>query len=236
MFDLDQKIEEWFLNLQQNKSISPEDAEELKSHLESSIDDLLSLGLAKEEAFLVAKLRLGDSQMIDAEYTKVNSTFIWRRRFIWLVSGYFLFSAIPSIINIATFPIHYFQVNSLLFRIDFLFGSQILIPYPIFLFALFLLGVGLVYLLRRKGNNHPRLNTLKLSINVIIGIVGVYVLSGLINFASLISLSRAASNVAIVGNAAASSSFLSFSWQFFLLIALTSVIGIQSYQQKRQTV
>ena len=90
MFDLKQKIEAWRDEQLKHNALSYADVAELQAHLEFSIDDLAAVGLSEEEAFYVAKHRLGDPHALIDEYGKVNPAPIWRKRFLWLVSGYFL--------------------------------------------------------------------------------------------------------------------------------------------------
>ncbi|TWT85535.1 hypothetical protein Pla123a_03420 [Posidoniimonas polymericola] len=87
MFELNKSISDWRANLQSAGSIDATDADELEIHLRDSLDTLGELGLSEEEAFLVAAHRVGGTPDLAVEYSKVNTTAVWRRRVRWMAAG-----------------------------------------------------------------------------------------------------------------------------------------------------
>ncbi|MFR4997208.1 MAG: permease prefix domain 1-containing protein [Clostridium paraputrificum] len=72
MFNLDESIKYWRNDLNKNDVLSLDDLEELESHLMDEITVLKEKDLSEEEAFLVAKSRIGQNDIIEEEYKKVN--------------------------------------------------------------------------------------------------------------------------------------------------------------------
>lgn len=71
-FELDGAIARWREDLAQFPHFRPENAEELETHLRDSIRQLRQGGLSDEEAFLIARSRVGKPERIEAEFAKVN--------------------------------------------------------------------------------------------------------------------------------------------------------------------
>ena len=88
MFDLERAIHDWRHALAQAESFSEGNIQELEAHLREGIADYVENGLSREEAFLVASVRLGAHSALNREYGKVNGTHIWRRRVLWMLCGY----------------------------------------------------------------------------------------------------------------------------------------------------
>ncbi|HLU31145.1 MAG TPA: permease prefix domain 1-containing protein, partial [Acidimicrobiia bacterium] len=60
MEDLDAEIAEWRSYMARGGGVAGRDVDELEDHLRAQVDDLVAVGLATDEAFLVAVKRLGD--------------------------------------------------------------------------------------------------------------------------------------------------------------------------------
>jgi hypothetical protein len=82
MFDLDAEVRKWKAHVLSAGSIGSNDGEELESHLRDSIDELTRNDISTEEAFLIAVRRLGDAEIINAEFAKVSTEEVWRQLFI----------------------------------------------------------------------------------------------------------------------------------------------------------
>lgn len=99
-FQLEIAIEGYLQNLQTKGNYTPDDILELKSHLLDEVDDLKKIKLDEEEAFIVAKKRLGKEEELNNEYKKVNgSVFYNRDLFVMVLSicTYLLFSYLYTI-------------------------------------------------------------------------------------------------------------------------------------------
>ncbi len=78
-FQLELAVDSYLQQLQLNGNYTPDDIEELKSHLLDEVDDLQQKQLNKEEAFMVAKKRLGKEDELNREYAKVNGLRFYNR-------------------------------------------------------------------------------------------------------------------------------------------------------------
>lgn len=70
MFNLEEAISSWRLQLQGASRLLDSHAEELESHLRDGIDELTSPSLSIEEAFLLASSRLGSVESLASEFRK----------------------------------------------------------------------------------------------------------------------------------------------------------------------
>ncbi len=87
MFDLNRAITNWRQELGQNDALNTGDLNEMESHLRDEIEGLAGGRLSPQEAFIIAAHRLGDTGQIAAEFAKVHSSRMWRRRFFWMLTG-----------------------------------------------------------------------------------------------------------------------------------------------------
>ena len=87
MFDLNEQINKWRTNLAESEKFSKADIDELEAHLREEIEDLTPAGLSQQEAFVIAKGRLGDTASLENEFAKVNGGHIVRKRLFWLFGG-----------------------------------------------------------------------------------------------------------------------------------------------------
>lgn len=99
MFDLDSAIKNW-RNGFQASAVDSDSATELEAHLRDLFRDIKSLGLADQEAFLVATHRLGDTAALDGEFAKVNPSAIWRNRIVWMLGGYIAYRIGTALIGL----------------------------------------------------------------------------------------------------------------------------------------
>ena len=88
MFDIEKQIDGWRAQLVDGGSMTNADIVELEEHLRETVSDLVAKGLSEHEAFLVGATRLGDLSTLTKEYGKVNGTFVWRKRVLWMLCGY----------------------------------------------------------------------------------------------------------------------------------------------------
>ncbi len=74
MFDLEQAIKEWKLNLRKNPGYEDGDIEELESHLLDEIEHLKQEGFPIKEAFIKAVNEIGEVSSVGTEFYKTRST------------------------------------------------------------------------------------------------------------------------------------------------------------------
>ncbi len=97
MFDLKTELQKWRKKFSKHESTTLENSEELENHVLDSVDGLKERGLSEEEAFLVAKHRVGDVDKIAVENSKVNEDIIWKKRAVQLIGCWFLYDAFTYI-------------------------------------------------------------------------------------------------------------------------------------------
>jgi hypothetical protein len=95
MFDLNDEIGKWRSNLAESQTLETSDIDELESHLREEIEQLVTAKLSQQEAFWVARHRLGDADSLAEEFAKINASVLWRKRLFW--AGVGLFSYIVAI-------------------------------------------------------------------------------------------------------------------------------------------
>ncbi len=88
MSDIETLIEGWRCTLLAREGMRVEHADELEDHLRLEIARLQGGALSEQETFLVAAHRLGNADAIAAEFEHADPRSAWRRRWIWMLSGY----------------------------------------------------------------------------------------------------------------------------------------------------
>ena len=79
MSTLETQIGQWRAAILRGGSVDEADADELEGHLREQISDLESSGLADDEAFLIAVRRLGQVDLITAEFAREHSDRLWKQ-------------------------------------------------------------------------------------------------------------------------------------------------------------
>lgn len=231
MFELNQEIEKWKDHLQQTKSLKEDDVQEIKSHLIDSVLDLTENGLSQEEAFFVAKHRIGDVSALNSEYAKVNKGHVWRRRFTWLITGYFLFGSVPIVIQILSQFIHSFNFESLLYPSTLLWGPPYSAPYLIFAVAILLIGFSMYLLMREKDSSIDNLVAFKSRNKLIFGILAAYAVLTVLQITSWQFIN---SSPEIMGNAAQSGALFELIWKPSLLLFLLIIVLPSRWKKPRK--
>jgi hypothetical protein len=86
-FDLNERLCRWRRALRNQPAILEEDIQELESHLSDTMDDLLTSGLNREEAFLVGTHRIGHPAALADQFCCAAPTAVWKERAQWMVLG-----------------------------------------------------------------------------------------------------------------------------------------------------
>jgi hypothetical protein len=89
MFNLNDQISKWRSSLAASQTLETSDMDELESHLREEIEHLTALKLSQEEAFYVARHRLGDAGSLTQEFAKINGSVLWSKRLFWAAVGLF---------------------------------------------------------------------------------------------------------------------------------------------------
>ena len=98
-FDLNQSIQTWREGLAGSPAFRAADLDELESHMRDSVATLQIAGLSAEEAYWVARKRVGTLEALDGEFEKVNRQRVWLNRVMWMVAGCVVVGALTSFVS-----------------------------------------------------------------------------------------------------------------------------------------
>ena len=84
---LEELIEEWRTYVRRRREFHPVDIEELEDHLRTQVKSLVEVGLAGDEAFLVAVKRLGAIDSLSREFAREYSERLWKQLVVLPESG-----------------------------------------------------------------------------------------------------------------------------------------------------
>ena len=76
---VESRIGEWRAAVLRGGAVADTDADELEGHLREQIADLEAVGLAGDEAFLIAVKRLGEVHQITAEFAREHGDRLWKQ-------------------------------------------------------------------------------------------------------------------------------------------------------------
>ena len=100
MFDLTSALDKWRKSFKGTESIGQTDIKEMETHIIDCIEKLKTQNLSDEEAFLVATHRLGKSDVLETEFQKAHPNRVWQKRFIWMLSGFFMILSLKAIVGL----------------------------------------------------------------------------------------------------------------------------------------
>ena len=86
-FDLERSLTQSMREFAAQPCYAQADLREMEDHLRESVRALEGKGLSAEEAFLLARRRLGGPSLLDVEFSKVNQPRIWLNRVLWMLVG-----------------------------------------------------------------------------------------------------------------------------------------------------
>jgi hypothetical protein len=108
-FDLTVAVEEWRDELAAQAQLTPDNRRELEKHLADSMAELGQRGLNEDEAFWLARRRIGQPEKIAEEFQKTDAVSVWRERIFWFWLFVFLWRAsevfISSVVGIIVSPL-----------------------------------------------------------------------------------------------------------------------------------
>jgi hypothetical protein len=110
MHNVDKQIEQWRNGLAESELLRGSDVGELESHLRDEMGHLKTSGLSAEEAFLVARRRLGDTAALAEEFAKVSPHRHLTNRLSWMATGvlaYLFLSKLSECVTYASTQIGY---------------------------------------------------------------------------------------------------------------------------------
>jgi len=146
-FNIHDHINNWFVQLKSEPSITESDSEELKSHLLDMIDGLRNAGLDEEEAFWVASKRMGSCLEWKVDYEEVNKPLIQMRRSLFILAGVLAYFLLYNFIKSTSKLLCIFL---LLKKTDGYLSINWVYRYLIGVHFVFILFIVSVYLLEKK--------------------------------------------------------------------------------------
>ncbi len=116
-FNLENSVGIWRKELSENSSMTPDNVNELESHLLEEITELQKLGLSPYECFLIATKRIGDIQELTTEFGKINKKEYFRNKIAPYLKGILVFlvfiTATDLITSFSVLIANKFGVNNL---------------------------------------------------------------------------------------------------------------------------
>ena len=86
-FDLEAAVAKWRDDLAAQETIGAEQLRELESHLREAVAGFREKGLTEEEAFLLARRRIGPGEKVAEEYHQEDPNALIRTRVFWMLMG-----------------------------------------------------------------------------------------------------------------------------------------------------
>ena len=102
-FDLNHAVAAWRQEVAAQTAISLEQARELETHLLDALPDLQQRGLTEEEAFWLARRRLGKPEDIAADFALTSPATVWRERVFWIALGALTIHCGFGVLNLLVF-------------------------------------------------------------------------------------------------------------------------------------
>jgi hypothetical protein len=81
MESVETQIAEWRAHVAKAPAVKGRDVAELEDHLRNEIEELCAVGLAPDEAFLVAVKRMGELDAVSREFAREHSGRLWKQLF-----------------------------------------------------------------------------------------------------------------------------------------------------------
>lgn len=238
MFNLTQEVNDWGATYQESHLLGEEEAQAQKSLLVSEIAELRESGLTEEEAFTIGRYRVDDGYKLEEETVQTSFSHLLRKSFLWLVSGYFLFSSIPLIMNIFFALVFLFEIKAVQTSLPLIIDGPYLVPLPIIVFALLTFLVTL-FVLTSQRYTHLSNRISKwgsgLKLPIILGIG--YLALNITNFYLAWQVFSTPSTSEVISYSySVSGSLFSAFWQFCVLLVLIVLLVVQRRSQNRAVV
>lgn len=183
------KIVEWQLLLQQT-TLTPDDQEELKIHLDDIIQELSQSNLNPDEIWVIAMKRIGPISTIEQEFEKINPDVRFRRNGMLLIYGAVVMLLLQCIFIFI--PVYFFKENQKDIEIRSM-GQGAGDFWPTLFYSLTLVLICLIFVFVIKGKSITnyissiiiKLNVTSAFVSVAITIMSGYYLIQLMNIGTI---------------------------------------------------
>jgi len=106
-FDLPAALENWRAELAAQSNLTAEVRRELETHLRDTLAGFQQRGLSDEEAFWLARRRVGQLPQVGEEFVKADPLAVWRERVFWMAVTLLIYSLWSLVAN----NIHFLVYN-----------------------------------------------------------------------------------------------------------------------------
>lgn len=175
MSDVEARIEQWRAGLAGSESLRQSDATELQTHLREEMERLKTTGLRDDEAFLIARRRLGDTAVLKERLATADPRHRVSNRLYWMILGLLSYYVLGPLGRLLSLPTAYLAYHAGLRGAPLAYFNAI---------ADTLVYVLTVYLLMRyvASHWHSRIMTKGIAGSICVGVLagGVNLLSYLI--------------------------------------------------------
>ncbi len=107
-FQLKLAINNFIASISTKGTITIDDEQDLTNHLFDTVESLTAKGLSEQEAFEVAKLRMGNTNQLVLEYQKVNGTNMLNKEWVFIFIGIAFTMLIINYIQATSIGIGYY--------------------------------------------------------------------------------------------------------------------------------
>ena len=98
-YDLNAAVAGWQQELAEQAHLTDEIRRELETHLDDAIAGYRQRGLSDEESFWLARRRVGQPELLAAEFKKDNITSVWRERIFWMAVAFLAFDLWMKVVS-----------------------------------------------------------------------------------------------------------------------------------------
>src|SRR4051812_36254152 len=98
-FALEESIAAWRAEITAQDPLRTAGLDEITTHLRDTFADLRTRGLADEEAFHLARRRVGGAEIVE-EFAKVHPDAVWAERGRWMLFGVLAVAVFWSILSL----------------------------------------------------------------------------------------------------------------------------------------
>lgn len=102
MHNYEKEINEWREDLISLRGLEIEVVDELEDHLWNKLDEFRGLGLSKEDAFALAKIRLGHPASLCHEFEKLHGQSVRLKQVGYMIGGYLLIHMLLKFVEVAS--------------------------------------------------------------------------------------------------------------------------------------
>lgn len=175
MSDVEARIEQWRADLAGSESLRQSNATELQAHLREEMERLKTAGLRDDEAFLIARRRLGDTDVLKERPAAADPRQLVSNRLYWMILGILSYYVLGPLGRFLSLPTAYLAYHAGLRGAPLAYFDAV---------ADTLVYVLIVYLLMRYVASHWRSRIMTKGIvgSICVGVLAasVNLLSGLI--------------------------------------------------------